>query len=138
MAAPQYVDLGDDNSTTISIGNYSPSKTKVKGIKESNDPILCFNTYFEEKVDGKNELQIRVCNLYFYTEDGSIKIVEKPVLNAGVTQGTLVRRAVILKNDGTSICEDDIMVGCRLQIYGRYFRYVLHHHQIILFLILIR
>jgi hypothetical protein len=80
---------------------------------------LTFSGYFEE-----GSKQIRKCNIFFYLEDSSIKIVEKPQLNSGVTQGTVVRRNIILKPDGNNFSGLDFKLGEDIVIYGRPYRFV--------------
>jgi EF-hand domain-containing protein 1 len=85
--------------------------------------ILHFNAYFMETTDGNREPQVRNVNIYFYVEDGSIKVVEKPQLNSGVSQGTLVLRSVIMKEGGQSpFTEEDLLIGECITIYGRHYK----------------
>ncbi|KAM6418565.1 EF-hand domain-containing family member C2 isoform 1-T1 [Pluvialis apricaria] len=56
--------------------------------------VLSFDAYFEEEVPDKNQelYRIRHCKIYFYLEDDTIQVIEPPVKNSGITQGTIVRR----------------------------------------------
>lgn len=83
---------------------------------------LTFQAYFEERPIDSNSVQVRKCNIYFFVDDGTLKVVEKPQLNSGVSQGTLVQRSVIAKKDGSPITENDLVVGEDVVIYGRVYR----------------
>lgn len=113
-----------DDASIASIGNTTASLNKRKPKLNENNVTLTFQAYFEEHPfdSNPNASQIRKCNVYFFTEDGSLKIVEKPQVNSGVSQGTIVRRAVIPKPDGTAITERDLVIGEDLTVYGRTFR----------------
>jgi EF-hand domain-containing protein 1 len=93
-------------------------------VLNSNNITLTYQAYFEERpIDASAAgTQVRKCNIYFFMEDGSLKIVEKPQLNSGVSQGTLVRRTVIAKPDGSPITEHDLVVGETLTVYGRHYK----------------
>ena len=112
-----------DDASVNSIGNSTASLNKRRSKLGDENLTLTFQAYFEEHPIGSNSTQIRKCNIYFFTEDGSLKIVEKPQLNSGVSQGTLVRRAVIPKSDGSVISEYDLVIGEDLIVYGRSYRY---------------
>ena len=55
---------------------------------------VLFCSYFQESVVERREEQYRVrpCIVYFYLEDDSIQVVEPRQKNAGLPQGTLIRR----------------------------------------------
>ncbi len=112
---------GDDFSVTSSMAQSTVMKAR-KAVANNQNIILHFQAYFTENVEGKSEPQVRNCSIYFYVEDGTVKIVEKPQMNSGVTQGTLVRRAVVMKHDNTPYVEEDFIVGECLTIYGRYYK----------------
>ena len=114
-----------EDASVNSIGNTTASLCKRKPKMNMENLTLTFQAYFEERpIDAKtSSSQVRKCNIYFFVDDGSLKVVEKPQLNSGVSQGTLVRRAVIPKADGTPITEYDFEIGGDLVIYGRNFRY---------------
>ncbi|XP_043928311.1 EF-hand domain-containing family member C2 [Protopterus annectens] len=56
--------------------------------------VLSFDAYFYEAVTEKREEKYRVrqCKIYFYLEDDTIQVVEPPMKNSGMPQGTLIRR----------------------------------------------
>lgn len=54
--------------------------------------MLAFDAYFQESINevfGYNHL-VRKCKIYFYLEDGTIKVVEPKVANSGIPQGKWV------------------------------------------------
>ena len=111
-----------DDASVNSIGNTTACLNKRKAKLGVDNLTLTFQAFFEERPIGSTATQIRKCNVYFFTEDGSLKVVEKPQLNSGVSQGTIVRRAVIPKPDGSAITEHDLVIGEDLVVYGRTFR----------------
>lgn len=122
---PQYIPQSQypsDDTSVTSIGNTIVTKARKQVLSPKN-VILNYSAYFEERVEGRSQPQVRSCNIYFYVENGTIKVVEKPQVNSGVSQGTLVRRTVIARPDGNPYCEDDLRIGNVLVIYGRYYRY---------------
>lgn len=110
---------GSDDASTMSFGT-TLSKTKKNPMQDTI--TLTFQAFFEEYPDDGSAPRIRKCNIYFYANDGTLKIVEKPSLNSGVQQGTLVRRAVVPKADGTAIGIEDIKIGEEFLVYGRHYR----------------
>jgi hypothetical protein len=121
---PQYIpqsQIPADDASVTSIGNTIVTKARKQVLSPKN-VILNYSAYFEERVEGSSMPQVRSCNIYFYVENGTIKVVEKPQVNSGVSQGTLVRRTVIARPDGNPYCEDDLRIGNVLGIYGRYYR----------------
>lgn len=115
---PQYIPPADDHNegSVTSIGNTIVTKAR-KQLLTTRNTILNFSAYFQE-ADGN----VRYCNIYFYVENGTLKVVERPQVNAGVTQGTLVRRTVIARPDGQPISEEDLHVGSTVTIYGRQYK----------------
>lgn len=112
----------DDAHSIATFGSATVSKAR-KLVNPANQAItLNFTAYFEEYVEGERLPQVRVCNIYFYTEDGSLKVVEKPQQNSGVNQGTIVKRSIINKPNGTPIIEEDFQTGSTLVIYGRNYK----------------
>ena len=113
-----------DDASVNSIGNTTATLHKRRPTMAMTNMTLTFQAYFEERpIDSTSGAsQVRKCNIYFFIDDGSLKIVEKPQLNSGVSQGTLVRRAVIPKADGSPITEYDFVIGENLKVYGRVFK----------------
>jgi hypothetical protein len=75
-------------------------------------------------IDTANNKKSRTVNIYFYTEDGTMSIVERPELNSGLPQGTLCSRAVVWKSDGFPVDEDDFTLGSSLEIFGQSYHIV--------------
>lgn len=113
---------GADDASTMTFGSQTVSKIKKNYMLDSL--TLTFQAYFEERPDNSHakNAQIRRCNIYYYVNDGTVKVVEKPQPNSGVTQGTLVARTVIVKPDGMPLEAEDIRIGEELVIYGRHYK----------------
>ncbi|XP_013419576.1 EF-hand domain-containing family member C2-like [Lingula anatina] len=89
--------------------------------------VLCFDAYFQEAVHEKREEQYRIRNskIYFYLEDDSIQVIEPRMKNAGVPQGTLIRRHRIPRPapyDDTFYTVEDFNVGNEVNLYSRIFK----------------
>jgi len=89
--------------------------------------VLCFDAYFQEAVHEKREEQYRVrnCKIYFYLEDDSIQVIEPRSKNAGIPQGTLIRRHRIPKpapNDDIFYTVEDFNIGREITLYSRVFK----------------
>eukprot|EP01038_Epipyxis_sp_PR26KG_P005599 gene5599-7728_t len=111
----------DDGGSLASVG--SPSKTKRLYLDDIGK-ILNFQAYFEELPDNGDPVRIRKCNIYFYLEDKTLKVVEKPQINSGVSQGTLVRKSEINKPSGLPFSPEDFQIGSQVVIYGRTYKIV--------------
>ncbi|RYY82454.1 hypothetical protein EON63_13290 [archaeon] len=111
----------DDNNSVGTLGQSTITKARKMLHTSKAAAILNFTAYFEETLPSSPDPLIRSCNIFFYTEDGSLKVVEKPQANAGVTQGTLVKRGVILKSNGTPVMEEDFRPGQGLMIFARHY-----------------
>ncbi|GAB1869468.1 EF-hand domain-containing family member C2 [Camponotus japonicus] len=90
---------------------------------------LVFKAFFQETVQEKwkTVFHIRVVNISFFLEDGTIKIVEPSVDNSGLEQGILVRRQRIPIPDQVKYRYYDILdlnVGKEPEIYGRVYKIV--------------
>ena len=109
--------INDEDSTTLSIGSPGKKRISMKDIGK----VLNFSAYFEEIPDGlpSDAHQIRKCNIFYYLEDESVKVIEKPQLNSGVTQGKLVKRAIVNKADGFPLSPFEFRIGEIVTIYGR-------------------
>lgn len=89
--------------------------------------VLCFDAYFQEAVHEKREEQYRVrqCKVYFYLEDDSIQVIEPRLKNAGIPQGTLIRRHRIPRpppHDDEFYTVEDFNVGQEITLYSRTFK----------------
>ncbi|XP_050466655.1 EF-hand domain-containing family member C2-like [Cataglyphis hispanica] len=90
---------------------------------------LMFKAFFQETVQEKwkTAFHVRVVNISFFLEDGTIKIVEPPVDNSGLEQGILVRRQRIPIPDQVKYRYYDILdlnIGKEPEIYGRVYKIV--------------
>lgn len=90
--------------------------------------VLRFYAYFMEPVheNPRENYRIRQCTIYFYLEDGTVMVTEPKVENAGIPQGSFVKRHRIPKPRGQTCdpyygCED-FRVGITIVIYARAFR----------------
>lgn len=89
--------------------------------------VLCFDAYFQESVQERQDEQYRVrhCKVYFHLEDDSVQVIEPRVKNSGIPQGTLIRRHRIplpSPNDDKFYTVDDFNVGKDVILYGRTFK----------------
>ncbi|KAL0121274.1 hypothetical protein PUN28_008737 [Cardiocondyla obscurior] len=87
-----------------------------------------FKAFFQETVQEKWKVsRVRVVNISFFLEDGTMKIVEPSVDNSGLEQGVLVRRQRISIPDPVKYRYYDILdlnVGKEPEIYGRVYKIV--------------
>jgi len=89
--------------------------------------VLRFDAYFQESVveNPKENFRVRKCVVYFYLEDGTMMITEPKEENAGIPQGTLVKRHRIPKPKelgGGYYTHDDLRCGTNITVYSRVFR----------------
>ncbi|XP_012535562.1 EF-hand domain-containing family member C2 [Monomorium pharaonis] len=90
---------------------------------------LVFKAFFQETVQEKwkTAFHVRVVNISFFLEDGTMKIVEPSVDNSGLEQGVLVRRQRVPIPDSVKYRYYDILdlnVGKEPEIYGRVYKIV--------------
>ncbi|KZC10057.1 PREDICTED: EF-hand domain-containing family member C2-like [Dufourea novaeangliae] len=90
---------------------------------------LMFKAFFQETVQErwKTAYQIRVVNISFFLEDGTVKISEPPTNNSGIEQGVLLRRQRIPMPDPVRYRFYDIIdlnIGKEPEIYGRVYKIV--------------
>lgn len=115
----------EENRSILNIGSGSTANMKMAP-PENVNITLTFQAYFEELVeqgDGE-EMRVRKCNIYFFMENGTIAVVEKPQMNSGLAQGTLVRRGIVHKPDGKAYTPDDMVLGSEIVMYGRAYKIV--------------
>merc|ERR1712110_406897 len=89
--------------------------------------VLSFEGYYQEAVHEKREEQYRVrkCKIYFYLEDDSIQVLEPRLKNAGVPQGTLIRRHRIPRpppNEDEFYTAEDFNIGSEINLYSKVFK----------------
>jgi hypothetical protein len=120
-----FVPGGLEENSMSSIGSLSrilKSRARSPSRNESSNCTLSFQAYFEETPSFGPEIgqkRIRKCNIMFSVYDGKMTVVEKPQANAGMTQGTIVKKAYVLKPDGTPYTQEDLHVGESIVVYGR-------------------
>jgi hypothetical protein len=120
-------ELGMSSSTTsIGAENMLKGDRMKKSSGANIGKTLGFRAYFEES-DGNPALEqviVRKVTITFYLDDGTIQVIERPQMNSGIPQGTLVSRSVIYDDDGRQLEPADFRLGSIIKIYGRYFRIV--------------
>jgi hypothetical protein len=114
---------GLEETSMSSIGAMTRiTKSRCRSPLRHQSSTLTFQAYFEESPSFGPEIgqkRIRRCSIIFSVHDGKMTIVEKPQNNSGMTQGTLVKKAYVLKPDGTPYSQDDLHVGESINVYGR-------------------
>ncbi|XP_076482302.1 EF-hand domain-containing family member C2 isoform X2 [Bombus vancouverensis nearcticus] len=90
---------------------------------------LMFKAFFQETVNErwKAAYQIRVVNISFFLEDGTMKISEPSVDNSGLEQGVLLRRQRIPMPDPVRYRYYDIIdlnIGKEPELFGRVYKIV--------------
>jgi EF-hand domain-containing protein 1 len=78
---------------------------------------LHFSVIVSDIHDTSRNPRIRNCSLFYYLENDSIKIVEHPQPNC--SSGTLLRRSIVAKEDGSQLLLDDIQIGEDVVIYSQ-------------------
>ncbi|XP_078033235.1 EF-hand domain-containing family member C2 [Augochlora pura] len=90
---------------------------------------LMFKAFFQETVQErwKTAYQIRVVNISFFLEDGTMKVTEPPTNNSGLEQGVLLKRQrVPMPNPAKYRYYDilDLNIGKEPEIFGRVYKIV--------------
>jgi hypothetical protein len=82
-----------------------------------------FDAYFVEPVHVSQQEteRIRYCVIYLHLEDESITVSEPKVKNSGLTQGALIKRHRIQKEDKTYFSLEDFRIGETVTLYGKSF-----------------
>lgn len=89
--------------------------------------VLQFTAYFKEAVPGSPDEAFRVRKVLvaYFLEDDTIQMTEPTSANAGLPQGTFVKRHRIPNTRrGGCFTLDDLRVGNEITVYGRVFRIV--------------
>lgn len=102
----------------------SPSGKRI--MNQDSGQIFKFDAYFEEMAlhTRLEKIRIRKCNIFFYEDDNSIMIVEQPQLNSGMPQGTILRKTVVSKPDGSFYSPQEFTIGSTVNIYGTIYNIV--------------
>ncbi|KAG8229672.1 hypothetical protein J437_LFUL010004 [Ladona fulva] len=86
-----------------------------------SNKTLTFHAYFKQSVleSPLEHDRVRQVKIHYFLEDDTITIIEPEVKNSGFTQGRLVRRNKIVKNDlGDTYTWKDFNIGIDICIYG--------------------
>ena len=102
-------------STISSLG--SSSSTKCFPSLAFDSIVLNFTTTVIDLQDSTGRERTRRCSILYHIEDDTIKIVEHP--QANIPASTLLRRSIVIKEDGKQLLLDDIQYGEDVLIYGR-------------------
>lgn len=129
---PSFGDIEGNNSMGSSI--LAIGSASKRGMTESGQMVppekmglkMAFQAYFEEGSGDPalEEVRVRKCNITYFLEDNSLMIVERPQMNSGIPQGTLVNRTQCKNPDGSLIMPQDMRLGALLTIFGRQYRLV--------------
>uniref|UniRef100_A0A5K3FLV1 EF-hand domain-containing protein 1 n=1 Tax=Mesocestoides corti TaxID=53468 RepID=A0A5K3FLV1_MESCO len=112
---------------TLSCGRnkQTPVPEFVPGHVALDKKVLRFYAYFKESVTESQNEHYRVRNviIYYYLEDDTMHIYEPMQANSGLSQGWLLKRQRIPKNDcGEYYSWKDLNIGLSITIYGRVYR----------------
>ncbi|CAH1401552.1 unnamed protein product [Nezara viridula] len=91
--------------------------------------ILCFEAYYLESMIESGmycNYMVRNCRILYFLEDGTMQVVEKPVINSGLPQGVIMKRQKI-KIPGMETNSDfygilDLNIGREIELYGKVFK----------------
>ncbi|XP_059504782.1 EF-hand domain-containing protein 1 isoform X2 [Stegostoma tigrinum] len=103
----------------------APPADFVPGHVAFDKKVLKFDGYFKETVHESpyEYYRVRPIILYYYLEDDSISIHEPEVDNSGLTQGKLINRQRLPKNDqGDCWHWKDLNVAMEVVAYGKRYR----------------
>ena len=111
--------VNDNASISTWGGNFNDDVSSVAGSVYPNPdnkaplpPVLLFyGYYFEDIIESNMESKrIHRCEIFYYTEDGSIEIIECKQANSGMPQGSVLRRMKATKRGGGYISINDLKV----------------------------
>lgn len=89
--------------------------------------VLNYKAYFLEPVveNPTENFRIRKCIIYFYLDDDTFHIIEPRVPNSGIPQGIFLKRAKLLKQDGSGDYDwTDLKLGMDFEVHSRVFRII--------------
>lgn len=116
----------DDSSTTYVIGKSrvgTATQRPKTTIRMSQEPevIFSFSAFYEETLlhSRLETFRVRKVTIFHYKDDGAFMIVEKPLINSGMPQGTLLKRTIVTKPDGSPYSLDEFRIGCSVEILGK-------------------
>ncbi|KAG8545694.1 hypothetical protein GDO81_020488 [Engystomops pustulosus] len=105
----------------------APPSTFIPSYVAFDKKVLRFEGYFKETVPISQDehYRVRKVSIYYYLEDDTISVVEPPVENSGIPQGTFIKRQRHPKNDnGDHYHWKDLNVGINITLYGRTLRLI--------------
>lgn len=108
------------SASIASLGSSASAKQFSSGPGDS--VVLQFSVIVSDLHDTSRNPRVRNCSLFYYVENDSVKIVEHPQPNC--SSGTLLRRSIVAKEDGTQLLLDDIHIGEDVVIYGQVYSVV--------------
>ncbi|NWW89265.1 EFHC1 protein, partial [Rhynochetos jubatus] len=105
----------------------APPSSFIPAYVAFDKKVLKFDAYFQEDVplSADEHYRIRQVSIYYYLEDDSMSVIEPVVQNSGLSQGKLIRRHRVPKNDrGDHYHWKDLNRGMNITMYGRTYRIV--------------
>ena len=102
----------DDYSLPSATMAYRPSPNNLA----PSAPVLLFRGYFfEDIIESQIESKrIHRCDMYYYTEDDTVEIIEQKTENSGMPQGSILRRGKV-----PGVTADSFKLGNSPIIYAR-------------------
>ncbi|CAK1580325.1 unnamed protein product [Parnassius mnemosyne] len=90
--------------------------------------ILRFQGYFQQSLHEMRSAShiVRKVDIFFFLEDGTIKVIEPKTDNSGLSQGTLISRQRIRLPQSYDLYYDvlDLNIGKEVMFYGKVFKIV--------------
>ncbi|XP_014284484.1 EF-hand domain-containing family member C2 [Halyomorpha halys] len=93
--------------------------------------VLSFDAYYLESMIESGmfcNYMVRNCKIIYFLEDGTMKVVEKPVINSGLPQGVIMKRQKIkipgMENKADFYGILDLNVGKEIELYGKVFKII--------------
>lgn len=84
--------------------------------------VLTLRAYWKEELaTGNFPHRIRELLLLYYTDDNTLEVREKVTANAGLPQGTFVKKHKVPKGKDGFITDRDLVPGRSISVYGRQF-----------------
>lgn len=116
VAAPDSL----EELSVLSIG----AKPRAQTSGGRTDAVLTFQGYYDEPATGAGPEIRQSVYIYFFVDDGSIKIVCAPKVRGGSKSGTKLRRTIVAKEDGSPYTVNDFRLGETVTIYGRAYKII--------------
>jgi hypothetical protein len=116
VAAPDSL----EELSVLSIG--TKSRPQTSGGR--TDVVLTYQGYYDEPASGAGPEIRQNVYIYFFVDDGSIKIVSAPKVRGGSKSGTKLRRTIVTREDGSPYTVNDFRLGETVTIYGRAYKII--------------